>query len=103
MEVELSAEAKDKRINRMVALTVVVFSVATGFGSIKDGNLVQAMEQAQASSLDSWNEYQATRLKLHVVQTARSQLVAGPQSPGVQKTISDSTRLPPNISMKARS
>jgi len=89
MEVELSAEAKDKRINRMVALTVVVFSVATGFGSIKDGNLVQAMEQAQASSLDSWNEYQATRLKLHVVQTARSQLVAGPQSPGIQKTISD--------------
>ena len=56
MEVELSAEAKDKRINRMVALTVVVFSVATGFGSIKDGNLVQALEQAQANSLDSWNE-----------------------------------------------
>lgn len=39
MEVELSAEAKDKRINRLVALTVVVFSVATGFGNIKDGNL----------------------------------------------------------------
>jgi hypothetical protein len=87
MEVELSAEAKDKRINRMVALTVVVFSVATGFGSIKDGNLVQAMEQAQASSLDSWNEYQATRLKLHVVETARAQLVAASQTAGVQKTI----------------
>ena len=89
MEVELSAEAKDKRINRMVALTVVVFSVATGFGSIKDGNLVQAMEQAQANSLDSWNEYQATKLKLHVVQTARTQLAAAPQSTGVQKAIAD--------------
>jgi hypothetical protein len=89
MEIELSAEAKDKRINRMVALTVVVFSVTTGFGNIKDENLVQAMEEAQANSLDSWNEYQATRLKLHVVETARAQLVAGPQTAGVQKTIAD--------------
>jgi hypothetical protein len=89
MEVELSAEAKDKRINRMVALTVVVFSVATGFGSIKDGNLVQAMEQAQANSLDSWNEYQATRLKLHVIETARAQLAAMPQTPSIQKTVAD--------------
>src|SRR6266567_6371604 len=74
MEVELSAEAKDKRINRLVALTVVIFSVATGLGNIKDGNIVQAMAQAQANSLDSWNEYQATRTKLHIVETARTQL-----------------------------
>ena len=47
MEVELSAEAKDKRINRLVALTVVILSVATGLGNIKDGNIVQAMDQAQ--------------------------------------------------------
>ena len=56
MEVELSAEAKDKRINRLVALTVVILSVATGLGNIKDGNIVQAMAQAQANSLDRWNE-----------------------------------------------
>jgi hypothetical protein len=87
MEVEVSAEAKDKRLNQLVALTVVVFSVATGFGSIKDGNLVQAMQQAQASSLDSWNEYQATRTKLHIVETARAGLAAGTQTPAVQKTI----------------
>ncbi len=43
MEVELTAEAKDKRINRLVALTVVILSVATGLGNIKDGNIVQAM------------------------------------------------------------
>jgi len=30
MDVELNAEAKDKRLNNLVALTVVVFSVATG-------------------------------------------------------------------------
>ena len=49
MEVEVSAEAKDKRINRLVALTVVVLSVSMGLGNIKDGNIVQAMAQAQAS------------------------------------------------------
>jgi hypothetical protein len=87
MEVEVSAEAKDKRLNRLVALTVVVFSVATGLGNIKDGNIVQAMAQARANSLDRWNEYQATRTKLHIVETARAQLVAASSSANVQKTI----------------
>src|SRR5205809_3604675 len=76
MEVEVSAEAKDKRINRLVALTVVILSVAMGLGNIKDGNIVQAMAQAQANALDRWNEYQSTRTKLHIVETARTQLAA---------------------------
>ena len=87
MEVELSAEAKDKRINRLVALTVVILSVATGLGNIKDGNIVQAMAQAQANSLDRWNEYQATRTKLHIVETARAQLAAAAPGAGVQKAV----------------
>ncbi|MFC3172951.1 DUF4337 domain-containing protein [Novosphingobium bradum] len=66
MELELSAEAKDKRLNRMVAITVVVLSVWAGLCNIKDGNVVQAMEQAQSASVDRWNEYQATRTKLHI-------------------------------------
>jgi hypothetical protein len=87
MEVELSAEAKDKQINRLVALTVVVLSVSVGLGNIKDGNIVQAMAQAQANSLDRWNEYQATRTKLHIVETARAQLAAAPASVATQKAI----------------
>ena len=73
MEVELSAEVKDKRLNRFVALTVVILSVSTGLGNIKDGNIVQAMAQAQADSLDRWNEYQATRTKLHIVELSKRQ------------------------------
>src|SRR5690349_22720722 len=87
MEVELSAEAKDKRLNSLVALTVVVLSVAMGLGNIKDGNIVQAMAQAQANSLDRWNEYQATRTKLHIVETARAQLAAAGSSENIGKTI----------------
>lgn len=87
MEVELSAEAKDKRINRLVALTVVVLSVATGLGNIKDGNIVQDMAQAQANSLDRWNEYQATRTKQHIVETARAELAAAAPNASVGKTL----------------
>ncbi|HET9159614.1 MAG TPA: DUF4337 domain-containing protein [Caulobacteraceae bacterium] len=74
MEVEVSAEAKDKRLNNLVALTVVVLSIFMGLASVKDGNLVQAMEQAQASSIDLWNEYQATRIKRHMDEVALNEL-----------------------------
>lgn len=76
MEVELSAEAKDRRLNRFVALTVVILSVSTGLGNIKDGNIVQGMAQAQGNGLDRWNEYQTTRTKLHIVEAARTEIAA---------------------------
>ena len=74
MEVEVSAEAKDKKLNRLVAVTVVALSVFTGLCNIKDGNLVQAMQQAKADSVDTWGEYQATKTKLHIAQTARDEI-----------------------------
>ncbi|WP_242123747.1 DUF4337 domain-containing protein [Sphingobium sp. Sx8-8] len=74
MEIEVSAQAKDKRLNRMVAITVVILSVFTGVCNIKDGNIVQAMDLAQSSSVDAWNQYQATRTKLHLAQDSRAML-----------------------------
>lgn len=74
MEIEVSAEAKDKRINRMVAITVVILSVFTGLCNIKDGNIVQAMELAQSNSVDAWNQYQAARTKLHLAQDTKAML-----------------------------
>jgi ABC-type dipeptide/oligopeptide/nickel transport system permease component len=70
MEVEVEAEAKDKRLNRAVALSVVLFSICMGLGQVKDGNIVQSMAQAQARAVDTWSEYQATRTKLHIDETA---------------------------------
>ncbi len=75
MEVEISAEAKDKRLNRMVAITVVILSVVTGLCNIKDGNLVQAMQQAKSDSVDRWSEYQATKTKLHLAENSRAEIV----------------------------
>jgi hypothetical protein len=74
MEVEVSAEAKDKSLNRLVAISVVILSVFTGVCGIKDGNIVQAMEQAQSNSVDRWNEYQSTRLKQHLAEDTRREI-----------------------------
>ena len=64
MEIEVSAEAKDKRLNRLIAVTVVTLSVFMGLCNIKDGNIVQAMQYAKADAVDTWGEYQATKTKL---------------------------------------
>ncbi len=76
MEIEISAEATDKRLNRAVAITVVLLSVASGLGNIKDGNIVQNMQQAKADSVDRWNEYQATKTKSHIAHIARIEIAA---------------------------
>lgn len=76
MDIELSAQAKDKRLNRCVAVTVILLSVFTGLCNIKDGNIVQAMQVAKADSVDAWGEYQATRTKAHIAQTAQIEIAA---------------------------
>jgi hypothetical protein len=83
MEIEIAAEAKDKRLNQGVAITVVILSVFMGLAQVKDGNIVQAMQQAQANAVDRWGEYQATKTKRHIDQTALAQLnlFAGAVSP----------------------
>jgi hypothetical protein len=44
---------------------VVVLTVFLAIGKVKDDNIVQAMQKAQAASVDAWAEYQSTRIKLH--------------------------------------
>jgi hypothetical protein len=65
-----ASDIHDRRLNRAVAVTVVILSVSMALVNIKDGNIVQNMEAAQATKIDTWNEYQATRLKLHMEEVA---------------------------------
>ena len=73
MDIEIGAEAKDKAFNRRVAITVVALSIFMGLCGVKDGNIVQSMQQAQSNSVDAWGEYQATKTKLHIDETALAQ------------------------------
>ena len=109
MEIEVSAEAKDKRLNRWVAITVVVLSVFSALCNIKDGNIVQAMQQAQASSIDQWNEYQATRTKLHIDEATRAQLQvvgdpakSGPAIADLDKAIAKYSGETPQLAASAK-
>lgn len=63
-------EGGDRRLNRMVATTVVALSVVMAVGKIKDDNIVQAMQADQASKIDLWGEYQSTQIKAHDQQIA---------------------------------
>jgi hypothetical protein len=59
-------EGDNKRLNRLVATTVVVLTVFMAISKVKDDNIVQAMQKAKSESVDAWAEYQSTRVKLHV-------------------------------------
>ena len=59
MDVEIGTDSANRRLNRLVAITVVILSVFGAVTKIKDDNIVQAMQKAKSESVDAWAEYQA--------------------------------------------
>ena len=74
MDADVKTESSDKRLNNLVAVTVVILSVLMAVSNIKDNNINQAMQKAKADAVDAWAEYQASRMKLHVDENGLSQL-----------------------------
>src|SRR5215470_8601073 len=71
---ELIPETDSKdRFNSWVALSVAILATFMGITKIKDDNLVQAMLQAKSDAVDTWSEYQATRIKHHLLEVGRDQ------------------------------
>jgi transcriptional regulator with XRE-family HTH domain len=66
-------DSEDKRLNKLVAVTVVILSVFGAITKVKDDNIVQAMQKAKSESVDAWAEYQAARIKLHVDENGLTQ------------------------------
>ncbi len=75
-------EATDRRLNRLVATTVVALSVIMAVGKIKDDNICQAMRADQADKIDLWGEYQSTQIKAHDQQIAALLLARAPEGGG---------------------
>ena len=68
---EDNAAARDHarvRLNSRVAITVARLATFLGVCKVKDDNIVQAMQQAQADTLDHWNFYQARNIRQEVAQ-----------------------------------
>ena len=64
MEIEAEKSA-DRKLNSLVAITVLIVSVFLAISKLKDDNIVRRMEFVKADSVDIWDEYQAERIKLH--------------------------------------
>jgi hypothetical protein len=76
-----AAEAADaprggsrSRLNPAVAVTVALLATFMGICKVKDDNIVQAMQQAQADKLDHWAFYQARNLREELAKATLMQL-----------------------------
>jgi len=61
---------------RMVAVTVAVLATFMGICKVKDDNIVQAMQQAQADKIDNYSWYQARNIREEVATATAAQLTA---------------------------
>ncbi|MCS0632664.1 DUF4337 domain-containing protein [Telluria mixta] len=72
----------DSKLDRKVALTVALLASFMGVCKVKDDNIVQAMQQAQADKIDHWAFYQARNLRQEQAHTTLLQLrLAAPGRP----------------------
>lgn len=74
------------RLNTYVAVTIALLATFAGICKVKDDNIGQAMQQAQADKLDHWAYYQARNLRQEVAGATATQLEAasGGQGAAVQ-------------------
>jgi DNA-binding helix-hairpin-helix protein with protein kinase domain len=70
-------EVVDQRrwgLNNTIAVMVTVSAAFVALCNVKDGNIVQAMAQAQANSVDAWSYYQAKSTKQHFAEGTIDQI-----------------------------
>jgi hypothetical protein len=68
--------ARRDRLNTYVAITVALLATFAGLCKVKDDNVVQAMQQAQADKIDHWAFYQARNLRQELAEATVAQLEA---------------------------
>src|SRR6476646_4758130 len=76
-----AAAASHSRLNSWVAITVALLATFLGICKVKDDNIVQAMQQAQADRIDHWSFYQARNVRQEIAQAQLTQLSLMPASP----------------------
>lgn len=91
--VELGSES---RLNSIIALLVAIAATFMAVCNVKDGNIVQAMQQAQANALDQWSYYQAKGMKMNLAESMLDQLT-------LQRAILTDQKFAPLIDQKIAS
>ena len=59
-------ESQHNPINSRVALFVAIAATVMALCNVKDGNIVQAMSQAQAHALNAWSYFEAKSTKQNI-------------------------------------
>ena len=66
--------ARPSRLNAAVAVTVALLATFMGICKVKDDNINQNMQQAQADKIDHWAFYQARNAREEIAKAALTQL-----------------------------
>src|SRR5438874_13831213 len=79
------------RLNTLVAISVALLATFMGICKVKDDNIVQAMQQAQADKIDNYSWYQARNIREEVANGTVAQLKAqqAAASPQAQSVVQD--------------
>src|SRR5947208_13346425 len=70
------AKKSKGHLNTMVAISVALLATFMGICKVKDDNIVQAMQQAQADKIDNYSWYQARNIREEVANATVAQLTA---------------------------
>lgn len=83
---ETSERASESKINAKVAVWVALTATFMALCNVKDGNVVQAMSQAQAHSIDAWSYYQAKSTKQAILQNS-VEVLKSQKYPGYEELV----------------
>jgi len=73
---EVQEHGTDSKLNGWIALFVAVMATFMALCNVKDGNVVQAMQQSQAKAVDQWAYYQSKSMKQHIAENTADTLKA---------------------------
>jgi hypothetical protein len=69
-----TAQSNNRKLNATVAITVALLATFIGICKVKDDNINQSMQQAQANRVDHWAFYQARNVREEVAKSTVLQL-----------------------------
>ena len=85
---DVQDHAAESRFNGFIALFVAVVATFMALCNVKDGNVVQAMQQSQAKAVDQWAYYQSKSTKQHIAENSADMLkVQLEMNPGLKPDI----------------
>src|SRR5467141_1589916 len=72
----VAAKKSRAHLNTWVAISVALLATFMGICKVKDDNIVQAMQQAQADKIDNYSWYQARNIREEIAKATIAELTA---------------------------